>query len=76
VPNAEIPIQFTISGVGEIAGVGNGNPTELASFQQPKRKTWRGRCLVIVRPDNKAGAVTLNAAADGLTSAQIIITTR
>ena len=76
VPNAEIPIQFTISGVGEIAGVGNGNPTELASFQQPKRKTWRGRCLVIVRPDNKAGAITLNAAADGLTSAQIIITTR
>jgi len=76
VPNAEIPVEFSISGAGEIAGVGNGSPTELASFQQPQRKTWRGRCLVIVRPKGNAGAITLKAAADGLTSAQINITTR
>jgi beta-galactosidase len=73
VPNAEIPVQFSISGTGEIAGVGNGNPTDLAGFQRPQRKTWRGRCLVIVRPATKPGSIIVKATAEGLTSSQITI---
>lgn len=73
VPNAEILIQFAISGAGEIAGVGNASPTELASFQQPQRKTVNGKCLVIVRPTGKIGTITLKATANGLTPAQIAV---
>ncbi len=76
VPYAEIPVKFTISGVGEIAGVGNGNPTDMASLQNPVRKSWRGKCLVIVRPNGEIGKTTLKATATGLTSAQIEIESR
>jgi len=76
VPNAEIPVEFTINGPAEIAATGSGNPTAMESFQQPRRKTWRGKCLVIVRPSGKAGAATLKAIATGLSPAQISITTK
>jgi beta-galactosidase len=76
VPNAAIPIQFSISGAGEIAGVGNASPTELASFQQPQRKTVNGKCLVIVRPAGRNGTIILKATANGLTPAQVVITTQ
>ena len=75
VPDAKIPIQFSISGAGEIAAVGNGNPTEMASYQQPKRNTWHGKCLAIVRPSGKAGTINLKVTAVGLTPAQVTITT-
>jgi beta-galactosidase len=76
VPNAAIPVEFSISGPAEIAGTGNGSPTMMESFQQPKRTTWRGKCLVIVRPHGKAGTVTVKATAKGLLPAQITINTR
>ncbi len=67
IPHAsDIPVNFEISGVGEIAGVGNGNPAEMSSFQQPVKKTWHGRCLVIVRPTGQKGKINLKAKAEGL----------
>lgn len=75
VPNTEIPVHFSINGVGEIAGVGNGSPTELASFRRTERNTWKGKCLAIVRPTGKSGTITLKATSDGLTPSQIVITT-
>ncbi len=76
VPRTEIPIQFSISGAGEMAGVGNASPTEMASFQRPQRKTVNGKCLVIVQPSTKAGTITLKATANGLASAQVAINTK
>ena len=73
VPNAELDVKFSISGAGEIAGVGNGNPTDMASFQQPVAKTMHGKCLVIIRPVGKGGTVTLKAASNGLSAASIIV---
>ena len=75
-PNAAIPVEFSINGPAEIAATGSGNPAEMESFQQPKRKTWRGKCLVIVRPSGTAGTITLKAVATGLPPAQITITTK
>ncbi|HWB28477.1 MAG TPA: glycoside hydrolase family 2 TIM barrel-domain containing protein [Chitinophagaceae bacterium] len=76
VPNASLPVHFTITGAGEIAGVGNADPTGLASFQQPEINTFRGKCLVIVRPLGKVGTITLEATAGGLPSTKVVITTR
>jgi beta-galactosidase len=73
VPNAEIPVQFAISGAGELAAVGNANPVDLASFQGPERNTYEGKCLAIVRPTGKQGSIILKAMANGLPSTQIII---
>ena len=49
VPNAEIPVEFEIEGNCKLQAVGNGNPTDMKSFQQPSVKTFRGKCLLIVR---------------------------
>lgn len=76
VPTVNIPVQFSISGEGELAGVGNASPTEMASYQRPERKTINGKCLAIVRPTGKSGTITLKATANGLTPAQIVITTQ
>ena len=75
VPYAEIPIRFLINGDGELAGVGNGNPSDMRSFQSPECTTFRGRCLVILRPKGKAGSIYLKAMAEGLESASLSIRT-
>jgi beta-galactosidase len=62
-------INFEISGNGEIAGVGNGNPIDLTSFQQPRKTTYQGICLAIVRPKGGAGKIILKATSNGLESA-------
>jgi beta-galactosidase len=66
VPNVEIPVRFSVSGVGELAAQGSGAPNEPSSFQSPVRKTFQGRCLVILRPNGSPGDITLHAVADGL----------
>jgi beta-galactosidase len=66
VPNAEIPVRFSVSGVGQLAAQGSGSPNEPASFQAPVRKTFQGHCLAILRPGGGAGQITLRAEADGL----------
>lgn len=76
IPDAIVPVNFTITGNGEIAGTGNGNPTEMASFQQPKRNTFRGRCVVIVHPKGKAGSITLKAEALNLVSGEMVLITK
>jgi beta-galactosidase len=73
VPNTEKSIQFSITGEGEIVAVGSANPKDMASFQKPVRKTWDGRCLVIVRSKGKAGNFILTAKSEGLKTAQIQI---
>jgi beta-galactosidase len=76
VPNAEIPVRFKISGAGRLAGVGSGNPRLPESFQQPKRTTFEGRCLAIVRPVGETGKIIIRAEADGLTPSTAEVKTR
>jgi len=76
VPNAEIPVRFEITGVGELVATGSGAPNDAASFQTPLRKTWRGRCLAIVRPIGDTGKISLKAEADGLKPAIVVVNTR
>jgi beta-galactosidase len=72
----DVEVTYQISGNAVIAGVGNGNPADMSSFQQNHKKVYEGRGLVIVRPTGKRGIVTLKATANGLTPAQLMITTQ
>jgi len=76
VPNATVPVEFSINGAGELAAVGSANPSEMASFHQPKRNTFRGKCLVIMRPKGDPGNITVEARSPGLQSAKIVLTTK
>jgi beta-galactosidase len=59
-----------------LAAVGNANPTDVSSFQSGIRKTFRGRCLAIIRPTGRGGSILLKAAGSGIVPAQIRITVR
>jgi beta-galactosidase len=76
VPNASLPVTFEINGDGELAGAGNSSPDQMASFHQLKCNTFRGRALIILRPFDKKGKITLNVRSEGLNSASAEITVK
>ena len=71
VPDATLKVDFAIEGAGILAGVGNGNPHNVDSFQKPRRWTWHGRALAILRPAKQPGWLTLTASAAGLKPARL-----
>lgn len=76
VPYADMLVNFEIKGNGEIAGVGNGNPVDMSSFQQPRKKVYLGICLAIIRPESTPGKITLTATAEGLKEESLVISAR
>ena len=73
VPRADNLVRFSLEGPGSIAGVDNGYQASHESFKADVRRTFHGKCLVIVRPDHKAGTLTLSAESEGLESHSIKI---
>jgi beta-galactosidase len=69
----DILINFEITGTGKLAGVGNGNPEDMSSFQQPRKKTFHGICLAIIRPEATPGSISIRATAEGLKDASLVI---
>ena len=77
VPRSKNRIRFSLSGPGEIVAVDNGDATNLESFQAKERNAYNGLCLVIVRAKaDLAGQIRLKAQADGLTGAEILISSK
>lgn len=73
-PTAENLIRFEIEGPGSIIAVASSNPMSVESYQQPKRKAYKGRCLVIVKSTRESGNIIIKASSTGLQSARLIIT--
>ena len=77
VPDAdEIMVNFEVTGMGKVAGVGSGNPRDMSSFQQPKKKAYQGICLAIIRPETTPGKINVRATAEGLKEASLTISTK
>jgi beta-galactosidase len=75
VPRSKNPVQFTVSGPGEILAVDNGDATSFEPFRAMERKAYNGLCLAIVRSKpGDQGTVVLKAQSKGLKSAEIRIT--
>jgi beta-galactosidase len=76
IPDATVPVTFTVLGAGEIAGSGNACPTDMESFNNPVCKTYHGRALIILRPlkEKKTGTIELKAEANGLVTGEVNIT--
>merc|ERR1712166_1016545 len=76
---AAVELTFTVSGAGELAAVGSGDPADAGSFYVPTRTTYLGKAVAIVRPGTSkggaptAGAITLTASAPGLKGASVTI---
>lgn len=70
VPNAEIPLKVEYSGAkAEVIG-GNAHYSDMNSFRTLNPKTFRGRAMVVVRPQNEKGSVVVSVKSDGLEAAQ------
>ena len=59
VPTCQEGLTFSVSGEARFEAVCNGDATSLESFKQPKMKLFNGELVVILRPTQKAGNVTL-----------------
>jgi beta-galactosidase len=71
VPDAMLKVDFAVEGAGELAGVANGNPHNVDSFKRPRRWTWHGQALAILRPGRETGWLTLTAKTAGLKPARL-----
>jgi beta-galactosidase len=77
-PTAGDKLNFKLSGEGKIIGVGNGDPGchEADKPDAPDaatRSAFNGLCLAIIQATKNAGTIELEAFADGLESAKIVI---
>ncbi|MEO7715781.1 MAG: glycoside hydrolase family 2 TIM barrel-domain containing protein [Capsulimonas sp.] len=75
VPNSAPTIHFKATGQGEFAAAANADPTDLSSLQMPEHQPYEGRCLAILRPRGKPGAIHLRAEIDGLEAASVTVQT-
>ena len=62
-------VTFAVEGAGFIAGVDNGSPISMEKFKDNHRKTFYGKCLVVLQNNGEPGGVKVTATADGLEKA-------
>jgi beta-galactosidase len=73
----DLEINYSITGGAEIAGIANGNPRDISSFQQNHKKVFQGRGLVIIRPTIGQNKIIVRANAQSLKEGLIeILTTK
>ena len=74
VPNAKVPVSFTLEGPGEIVATDNGDETDFADFHQPTRRTFNGWAQALVRPlPNQTGTIRLTVESEGLSPSSVIV---
>jgi beta-galactosidase len=75
-PLADNLVEFKVEGAGRVAGVDNGNPATVESFQANERRAFGGLCLLIVRPKRgEAGPIRVVSTSEGLQSAETVLST-
>ncbi len=76
-PMANDMVTFILEGPAEIAGIGNGNPLSMESFQSHKHSLFHGKAMLILRSlPGDSGTVIVTAEAKGYETAQTRINTR
>jgi len=73
VPYADLPLQIKISGPATLAGAGSGAPNRMASFQQLKLTTFRGKGLIILRNTGHAGKIKVEVSGANLKTGYITV---
>jgi len=68
VPTASNKITFTVSSLGRLIGVGNGDPSSHEPDKANYRSAFNGLARAIVQSTDTAGVIEITATADGLQS--------
>lgn len=76
-PLADDRVAFALEGPAEIAGIGNGNPHSMESFQDSAHSLFYGKAMLVIRPiEGESGTVTITATAEGYKTARVQLKTR
>ncbi|UDQ96667.1 glycoside hydrolase family 2 TIM barrel-domain containing protein [Lentisphaerota bacterium WC36G] len=67
-PNDDKLIKFEIAGPAKLVGVENGDILDLSSNKIPERKTFKGKCLLVIKSTDKKGLIKITLKAEGLKS--------
>jgi beta-galactosidase len=71
-PDADRPVEFSVTGGGRIVAVGSGDLASTESYRENPRRSHRGRSLVVFEVDADAGSrIVLRAEAEGLEPAHL-----
>ncbi len=73
VPNVTLPIEFEIEGDAGIQAVGNGNPSDMKSFQKPEVNTFRGKCQLILRTNSNTKDIVITAKSKDLKEGKCLL---
>ena len=68
VPNANQIITFDVEGPARIIGVENGDILDLSPHKVNYRKTFNGKCLLLIETTDKAGTIKITAGSKGFKS--------
>lgn len=69
-PTAELPLNIETSGVTHIATAGTAHPYDMKSFRSLTPKSFRGRAVLLIHPQDKAGKVNIKVSSQGLKTAE------
>jgi beta-galactosidase len=69
-------VNFSVSDLGTIAAVGNGDPATTAPFQSNKRKAFNGLCMLMVKTTKETGTIDVHATSDALQKASVSLTVK
>eukprot|EP00045_Choanoeca_perplexa_P021906 m.7700 g.7700 ORF g.7700 m.7700 type:complete len:1060 (-) comp8923_c0_seq1:41-3220(-) len=78
-PNAQVTVTVMVTGAGELAALGSGDPTTTQqSVMTSSCRTYRGLCMAIVRPGKagevvESGSVTVTVEAEGFVTATQVL---
>jgi hypothetical protein len=70
---ADNEVTLTLTGQASIIGIGSGDPTSHQPHQGNAYKVYQGRGLAILRAGTEAGTVTIEAKAENLQTARVIL---
>ena len=69
-PTAELPLKVETSGTKHIATCGTGHPSDMKSFRSLTPKSFRGKAVIIIQPQDETGEVTIKVTSPNLKSAE------
>ena len=78
VPDAKVPVKFSVEGPGEIVAADNGDETDFDDFRKPSRRTFNGWAQAVIRAiPGRSGDITVKASSiDGIAPASAKVKVR
>lgn len=70
-PNAARSLTFNVSGAGTLAAAGSADLKDTTPYNATTQKTWKGRAMLVIKSNRKAGAIRLKVSSPGLPSATL-----